>query len=252
MDSVESSVAAKHQRIARALAEEIRSGRLPDGARLPGEHALTERFSVSRGTVRQALRALSEEGLIATRAGIGSVVTFDGTPLDDRQGWSAAFARRGIELRTRVLRLASGPDRRLAEQLELPAGTEFLHLDRVRSLPGGPGVSLELSRSRMVPELAEVPRTGLLGDSLRRTLTAAGLFEAGGRQVASVAPLPARQAKALGREPGEAFLRVDRTGRDAAGRLVEHVTSWLAPDHFRLELAFGDAPPTDAMRTRTT
>ncbi|WP_051941085.1 GntR family transcriptional regulator [Phaeacidiphilus oryzae] len=244
VDPAASALAAKHQRIARALAEEIRSGRLPAGARLPGEHALTERFSVSRGTVRQALRALSEEGLIATRAGIGSVVTFDGAPLDDRQGWAAAFARRGIELRTRVLRLSAGPDRGLAEQLGMPADTEFLHLDRVRSLPDGTGVSLELSRSRMVPELAEAVRDGLVGDSLQRTLTAAGLFEAGGRQVASVAPLPDRQARELGREPGEVFLRVDRTGRDSAGRLVEHVTSWLAPDHFRLELEFGDVPQT--------
>ncbi|MBY8876319.1 GntR family transcriptional regulator [Actinacidiphila acidipaludis] len=232
------AVPAKHQRIVATLAEEIRAGRLPEGSRLPGEHALTERFAVSRTTVRQALRALSEQGLIATRAGIGSVVTFDGAPLDDPRGWAAALAGRGIRLTTRTLRLEAGPDPALAARLGLDPAARFLHLDRVRTLPDGLGVSLELSRSRLVPELAEVPRTGLVEDSLRRTLTAAGLFEAGGRQSAEVAPLPAAEARSLGRAEGEVFLKVERTSRDAEERLVEHVTSWLAPEHFRLELTF--------------
>lgn len=51
-----------------------------DGSKLPGEYALRERFGVSRTVVRQALSALGEQGLIETHAGIGSIVTFDGTP----------------------------------------------------------------------------------------------------------------------------------------------------------------------------
>jgi DNA-binding transcriptional MocR family regulator len=52
----------KHQRIARVLAGEIHSGALEPGSRLPGEHALTRRFAVSRTTVRQALDELSRQG----------------------------------------------------------------------------------------------------------------------------------------------------------------------------------------------
>lgn len=70
----------KHHRISRILAEEIRAGVHADGSKLPGEHTLRERFGVSRTTVRQALNELGEQGLIATHAGIGSFVTFDGTP----------------------------------------------------------------------------------------------------------------------------------------------------------------------------
>ncbi|XVV39070.1 GntR family transcriptional regulator [Streptomyces sp. CA-100214] len=68
----------KHHRIVRVLSDEIRAGVHSDGSRLPGEHALTQRFGVSRTTLRQALQALGEEGLIATHAGIGSFVTFEG------------------------------------------------------------------------------------------------------------------------------------------------------------------------------
>ena len=237
-----SEVLSKHQRIADLLTQEIRAGRLRPGSQLPGEHALTKRFAVSRTTVRQALRKLSDEGLIATRAGIGSVVTFDGAPLDDREGWTAAFAYAGTPLATTVLRLESAVDAELAQQLGLPGETGFLALDRVRRLSDGSGdvpVSLELSRSLLVPELAGIPRTGLLDGSLTRTLAAAGLIQRRGRQIASVAPLPPDAATALDRPAGEAFLKVERTSWDQDDGFVEHVTSWLSPEHFRLELTFG-------------
>ena len=239
-----SEVLSKHQRIADLLTQEIRAGRLRQGSQLPGEHALTKRFAVSRTTVRQALRKLSDEGLIATRAGIGSVVTFDGTPLDDREGWTAAFAHAGTPLAATVLRLEGVTDARLAQQLDLAQETEFLALDRVRRLADADGdvpVSLELSRSLLVPELAGIPRTGLLDGSLTRTLAAAGLIQRRGRQVASVAPLPPSAAAALARPAGEAFLKVERTSWDQDDGFVEHVTSWLSPEHFRLELTFGGA-----------
>ncbi|WP_371750314.1 GntR family transcriptional regulator [Streptomyces sp. NBC_01283] len=85
----------EHHRVAHVLADEIRAGVHADGSRLPGEHALRERFGVSRTTVRQALSALGEQGFIETHAGIGSIVTFDGTPLDQQLGWTRALAEAG-------------------------------------------------------------------------------------------------------------------------------------------------------------
>src|SRR4051794_38613936 len=111
-----SEQARKHQRVAGIIGREIRAGALRTGSRLPGEHALTERFSVSRATVREALRALSDEGLISTHAGIGSFVTFDGTPLDNRHGWTQALVDQGASPTTTVLRLGVVEDRELAAE----------------------------------------------------------------------------------------------------------------------------------------
>jgi GntR family transcriptional regulator, transcriptional repressor for pyruvate dehydrogenase complex len=47
----------------------IRSGRLQPGDRLPAERELTERFGVSRVTVRDALRILESAGLVEIRVG---------------------------------------------------------------------------------------------------------------------------------------------------------------------------------------
>ncbi|PWI16427.1 GntR family transcriptional regulator [Streptomyces sp. Act143] len=53
------------QEIADALRERIRSGELKAGDRLPTQAELAEEFNVERGTVRQALRALQEDGLLS-------------------------------------------------------------------------------------------------------------------------------------------------------------------------------------------
>ncbi len=51
------------------LREKITSGSYGDGEQLPTEIELIEEYGVSRITVRQALAALAEDGLIETQAG---------------------------------------------------------------------------------------------------------------------------------------------------------------------------------------
>ncbi|MEU6348723.1 GntR family transcriptional regulator [Streptomyces sp. NPDC047072] len=52
------------QEIADTLRDRIREGDLKAGDRLPTQAELAEEFGVERGTVRQALRALQEDGLL--------------------------------------------------------------------------------------------------------------------------------------------------------------------------------------------
>ncbi|AXG54070.1 GntR family transcriptional regulator [Streptomyces lincolnensis] len=53
------------QEIADTLRDRIRAGDLRAGDRLPTQAELAEEFGVERGTVRQALRALQEDGLLS-------------------------------------------------------------------------------------------------------------------------------------------------------------------------------------------
>src|SRR5947207_3536019 len=57
------------------LAEQIKSGRLAPGERLPTEQALTRAARVSRTVVREAVAALRAEGLVVTRQGVGAFVS---------------------------------------------------------------------------------------------------------------------------------------------------------------------------------
>lgn len=60
------------QALAGHLLEEIGSGRIPVGAKLPGERELSERFNTSRGSVRRVLAALGDAGWITRTGGSGT------------------------------------------------------------------------------------------------------------------------------------------------------------------------------------
>jgi len=65
--------------IAEALLEQIESGKFAPGDRLPTERALSERLSVNRMTVRNALHVLEMQGLIIRRQGAGTyAIQWDG------------------------------------------------------------------------------------------------------------------------------------------------------------------------------
>ncbi|MGC4855341.1 GntR family transcriptional regulator [Micromonospora sp. DT4] len=62
----------RYRVIAEQLRERIESGSIPPGALLPTESALTTEFRASRGTVRQAIAVLREDGLVTTEHGRGT------------------------------------------------------------------------------------------------------------------------------------------------------------------------------------
>ncbi|KIH84496.1 Transcriptional regulator, GntR family [Pseudomonas batumici] len=219
------------------LIRRIESGLLEDGLLLPGEHQLAEEFSVSRGTLREALAELKRRNYIATQSGVGSIVTYDGIPLDQRAGWAQALADSGALINTEVLRLEAvvRPD------LFSRYGTEqFIALDRRRRNTEGTVVSLEHSLMPASGGLEGLPDVGLIDNSLTITLAAYGFVGDRGDQWIGAEPLSAEDAELLGRPQGTVFLKALRTTYDKQGRFMEQVESLLDPLHFRLHLVFGN------------
>ena len=228
----------KPEQIASVLEGEIRSGMLGFGDRLQSENELVQRFSVSRNTVRKGLEELSIRGLITTRVGIGSFVTFDGKPVDDAVGWSRALANAGANAQTRTLRLEIIEDAVLAGRLGVE-NLSFIAVDRVRTnADDGHAISIERSRLPLSPELEDVPLRGLREGSLHETLRGAGLVPDHGEEWADIEMLSSEDAAILGCAAGSAFLRTRRLTRAADGRPIEYVTSLLNPAHFALHLEF--------------
>jgi GntR family transcriptional regulator len=65
---------SKYVRIADDLRKAIERGDYPPGTTLPSGSDLINRYEVSRGTVRQAIHTLTNEGLVTPLPGIGTVV----------------------------------------------------------------------------------------------------------------------------------------------------------------------------------
>jgi len=71
---------AKYQEIADRLRDQIDSGALQPGERLPSEPDLVKTFDASRNTVRLAIALLTNQGQVVTRQGLGTFVNEPAVP----------------------------------------------------------------------------------------------------------------------------------------------------------------------------
>jgi GntR family transcriptional regulator len=186
--------------------------------------------------LRQALTELERRRYIATRAGGGSVVTYDGITLDQNNGWTQALADTGARIHTELLRFEAIERPELLHQFGV---SQFITLDRRRRRADGTAVSLERSLMPATNGLESLPRVGLIDDSLTITLAAYGFVGERGDQWIGAEPLTVDDAQLLGRTPGTVFLKALRTTYDRQGRFMEQVESWLDPQHFRMHQSFG-------------
>lgn len=229
---------AKSELVANTLEREIRGGRFANGDQLDSEGGLMRRFSVSRNTVRRGLERLTRQGLITTRTGIGSFVTYDGTTIDSNLGWTVALSHGTGEIVTRLLDLRRGgsaeADAKIGER------AEYLCIDRLRFCrSSGYGISLERSRLPWRAEFTDTVEHGLADDSLNRTLTDLNLVPASGQDMVSVIPsLPEVDAGIMERPAGAPMLRLERVTRCDDGSVLEYVDSILDPSRFGLTIDF--------------
>ncbi len=70
-ESAEPNRRSRPVRVAEAIKEWVVEKGLMPGDRLPGEAELIDRFAMSKGTIREAMRLLQAQGLIVTKTGPG-------------------------------------------------------------------------------------------------------------------------------------------------------------------------------------
>ncbi|HEV8653532.1 MAG TPA: GntR family transcriptional regulator [Actinomycetes bacterium] len=143
------------------LRQRLDRGRFPAGTRLPSEPDLAAELRVSRATLREALRALEDEGLLLRRRGSGTYVAERprvANSLDLNFGVTeairAAGMRAGIAQGRQWVEPASVGE---AARLELEPGQDVLVVERVRTAEGKPVVlSRDVLPSRLVGDRAQV------------------------------------------------------------------------------------------------
>jgi DNA-binding transcriptional regulator YhcF (GntR family) len=78
-----------YEQIRTQIAQQVASGALPPGARLPTVRALAETLGIAPNTVARAYRELEHAGVVSTRGRNGTVVNGDGS---DRAAKEAAVS----------------------------------------------------------------------------------------------------------------------------------------------------------------
>lgn len=218
-----------HQDLLRRLtAGEFESG-------LPGEIELREEYSVSRHTVREALRPLREAGLVDSHRGRSTRVatTAIEQPLGSLYSLFREVEAQGLEQTSRVLALEVRTDPDVADRLQLPPDEELVRLERVRLAGGEPLAHdqawLPASLARPLLDL-DFTRAALY-DELART---AGTRPTGGRERIRAVVASESEAALLGIDPGSACLDIERLGQVGDDPPIEYRRSVIRGDRYAL------------------
>jgi GntR family transcriptional regulator len=139
------------------LMKRLQEGKYPPGARLPSEEQLAREFGISRVTLREALRVLSEDGILFRRHGSGTFVRDKrAMPVQDLStilSISTMFKKAGLE--HQILKADYGrvpANQRIAENLQIKSGEEVWQVERLRAIGGKPALySFDYFPAGLVP-----------------------------------------------------------------------------------------------------
>lgn len=126
-------------KLVQSIKQDIKSGRAPIGALLPSEIELGRQHDVSRHTVREALRQLRVEGLVAARKGSGTTVVSLGST--NPYVHEVASIEQLVQYATGTqYEVGTGKlmraDAKLAQRLSCAEGEEWLRIEGLRYAPG--------------------------------------------------------------------------------------------------------------------
>lgn len=234
MTSPEPDKTARYLQIVNILQARIASGIYPVGTLLPTEVDLCAEFSVSRYTVREALRRLTALGLVSRRQGSGTIVERTET----KQGYF--FALRSL---TELFQYALDTHFKVTavEEVALTAkiageiggarGERWTRVTGLRSVSkDGPPFSLTKSYipRRLAWVAPELP--GCIGPFYAHIEKRANEPILKADQHISAAKMDAGMAKALGVADGEVSLLMMRCYMSAKGTLIASYNWHIASD----------------------
>jgi GntR family transcriptional regulator len=232
---IDQATIPRYIQIADDLLDQIESGELAPGDRLPPERALSESSGVSRMTLRAALHTLEQKGLLERRQGAG---TFVARSKIERQAgklvpFTESMQRQGFKTGARIILCEQQPaGSTIAEALEVPLSASVYIIHRLRTINQEP---VMFEKFAMPAErFRDLDRHNLEGRSVYEIAeTEYGVMASRARQ--SLEPVAANdyEARLLGIDPGSPLMLERRLAFDQFGRPFENGKDLYRGDRFR-------------------
>lgn len=229
----------KYQKIKERLLNSIQSGELSDGACLPPERELCDRFNVSRVTVRKAIKELEEEEVVYRIQGKGTFINRHPNKITQVLTHLTSFTEdmlsRGMTAGSRILLtelVAASAE--IAEKLGIKQGDPVILFQRLRLADGEP-MAIETSylNDKLFHPMLEKYMGGSFYSFMRDEL---GIVPRRAVQSIEVAAIPEWEAKLLGNPSLAVALRMCRQTFDSSDRPVEYVVSKYRSDKYRFHI----------------
>lgn len=164
-----------YRQLAERLAGDIASGRLKPGDQLDSEERLTQRFQVSRITVRQAIEELTRRQVLVRKQGKGTFVTRPPVRHDLQRlhGLFDSLFSQAAGARAELLRFELAvPPAGVADVMHLAPGEMALALDRLYRVGDKP---IGLAQDWLDPSIARIPRARAETISTEEMMRVAGI-----------------------------------------------------------------------------
>jgi len=218
----------------------ITQGQYEVGSRLPTEHELCDEYSVSRHTVRSALKLLEEEGLIERRPGRGTKIISIGTPatfiqtlggLNDLLQYAHEASLKIISSKEEFISTST------AQRINAPKETKWLCLNGLRIVGNVPVaatsvyISAQLGANERQFRKAKEAVTEIIEKKFGISVS---LID----QTIRAELLDKEDAKALGIKTGTPILRTIRRYYDASERLFLVSDSRHPAERFAYEMTY--------------
>ena len=220
------------------LRRAIIEGEFPPGAKLPNEESLRDRFSVSRITLREAVRGLIEDGYVVRRQGSGTYVTHGPAlrnSLDTNFSYTEYLESTGIRTSKKILsaRLTMA-DEDTANDLGIALSTQLVEVRRVRTADKKPAIYSVDSLPMDIVNLSTDRE--LFKGSLYRLLAERGHTVDHARTILYPVIADAEIAKFLEIEAGTPLQHLRQVDFDMKGRAVMRSLEWHVPSVIELRV----------------
>ncbi|HIY56965.1 MAG TPA: GntR family transcriptional regulator [Candidatus Tetragenococcus pullicola] len=219
------------------IKEKIESHYWEIGDRLPSERELSEKFGVSRMTLRQAIQTLADEGILERKIGSGTYVASQ--KVQEKMAGTTSFTEimlaQGKKPSSKTITyFMTKPSTSEQEKLHLSEKDEILKMERIRFADDVP----------ICYEIASIP--GYLIDGFSKDEVSSSLYkileEKGNRKIGAanqtITALNAseRIAEYLELKKGDALLRLRQISYLTDGTPFEYVRSQYAGNRFEFFL----------------
>lgn len=229
---------SKARKVYLGLRDRITSGAFGNAGGLPGEQILAAEYGVSRVTLRRALAALADDGLINRRHGAGTFLTQSCKPkpvITDLSDMLAHLVDMGRSTGVQLVECSLvEPGAAVASALKLEAGAKTQLSRRIRSIDGEPfsflvaHVPERFASAYTAEELSREPLLSLLE-------RAGACVDRAEQDIAAELASP-EVAAALGLEPGAPLLAMTRVSYDVNGAGIEHLRALYRPDRYSIRM----------------
>lgn len=224
------------RQIEEILAAEIAAGIFPAESRLPSEMELADRFEVNRHTVRQALAALAQRGLLLAEQGRGTFVVRDAIeyPLGARTRFSENMLMQGRHPGTELVSAAEErASEEIARHLKMRPGGKVVRLDTLGRANDRPiSLGYHYFPARRVPGMAQAFERL---SSVTRALKELGISDYRRTVTRVGARLPsAEESRRLRLSRSQPLLVTEGVNIEEGGRPIEYVIGLFAADRVQL------------------